>query len=139
MKFHSQKVCVSEAEPPILNSITFLLDMIEVLSFGCCLNCQSLCTSHNTICPGNLLCISLAYVQEMLLLLLPLLNSSSIKKFLSPFSKDNSSSSKVDDDTCPICQAIPTIPFLALPCQHRYTTLFPFALITSTFRQPLLG
>ncbi|CAK7356721.1 unnamed protein product [Dovyalis caffra] len=57
---------------------------------------------------------------EMLLLLLPLLNSSSIKKFLSPFSKDKSSSSKVDDDTCPICQAIPTIPFLALPCQHRY-------------------
>ncbi|KAJ6963530.1 hypothetical protein NC652_001985 [Populus alba x Populus x berolinensis] len=76
---------------------------------------------------------------EMLLLLLPLLNSTSIKKILSPFSKDKSSSSKVDDDTCPICQAIPTIPFLALPCQHRYTTLFPVALITSTFRQPLLG
>ncbi|KAJ7011843.1 peroxisome biogenesis protein 2-like [Populus alba x Populus x berolinensis] len=56
---------------------------------------------------------------EMLLLLLPLLNSTSMKKILSPFSKDKSSSSEVDDDTCPICQAIPTIPFLALPCQHR--------------------
>ncbi|KAB5574304.1 hypothetical protein DKX38_001498 [Salix brachista] len=54
---------------------------------------------------------------EMLLLLLPLLNSSSMKKLLSPFSKDKSSSSKVDD-SCPICQAIPAIPFLALPCQH---------------------
>ncbi|KAJ6394660.1 hypothetical protein OIU77_023798 [Salix suchowensis] len=56
---------------------------------------------------------------EMLLLLLPLLNSSSMKKLLSPFSKDKSSSSKVDD-SCSICQAIPAIPFLALPCQHRY-------------------
>ncbi|KAJ8755964.1 hypothetical protein K2173_024509 [Erythroxylum novogranatense] len=57
---------------------------------------------------------------EMLLLLLPLLNSSSFKNFLNPFSKDKSSSSKVDDATCPVCQATPTIPFLALPCQHRY-------------------
>ncbi|KAF2301191.1 hypothetical protein GH714_020739 [Hevea brasiliensis] len=57
---------------------------------------------------------------EMLLLLLPLLNSSSIKNLLSPFSKDKSSSSAGDDGTCPVCQAIPTIPFLALPCQHRY-------------------
>ncbi|KAM1219554.1 hypothetical protein FF2_045973 [Malus domestica] len=57
---------------------------------------------------------------EMLLLLLPLLNSSSMKKLLSPFSKDKSSSSKEDDLTCPICQASPTVPFLALPCEHRY-------------------
>ncbi|XP_059645050.1 peroxisome biogenesis protein 2 [Cornus florida] len=57
---------------------------------------------------------------EMLLLLLPLLNSSSIKNFLRPFSKDTSSSSAEDETVCPICQASPTIPFLALPCQHRY-------------------
>ncbi|KAG9150994.1 hypothetical protein Leryth_003108 [Lithospermum erythrorhizon] len=57
---------------------------------------------------------------EMLLLLLPLLNSSSMKNFLSPFSKNKSSSSTPDDNLCPICQANPTIPFLALPCQHRY-------------------
>ncbi|KAJ9179215.1 hypothetical protein P3X46_011028 [Hevea brasiliensis] len=57
---------------------------------------------------------------EMLLLLLPLLNSSSVKNLLSPFPKDKSSSSTGDNGTCPVCQAIPTIPFLALPCQHRY-------------------
>ncbi|KAF5960831.1 hypothetical protein HYC85_002040 [Camellia sinensis] len=45
---------------------------------------------------------------EMLLLLLPLINSSSIKKFLHPFSKDKSSSSEGDDTTCPICLASPT-------------------------------
>ncbi|GAV64446.1 LOW QUALITY PROTEIN: Pex2_Pex12 domain-containing protein [Cephalotus follicularis] len=56
---------------------------------------------------------------EMLLLLFPLLNSSIVKKFLSPFSKDKSGST-TDDTACPICQASPTIPFLALPCQHRY-------------------
>ncbi|XAR68481.1 hypothetical protein NMG60_11003612 [Bertholletia excelsa] len=57
---------------------------------------------------------------EMLLLLLPLLNSSSIKNFLRPFSKDKSSGSNGDDSVCPICQASPTIPFIALPCQHSY-------------------
>ncbi|CAL5398031.1 unnamed protein product [Camellia sinensis] len=57
---------------------------------------------------------------EMLLLLLPLVNSSSIKKFLHPFSKDKSSNSGVDDAVCPICLASPNIPFLALPCQHSY-------------------
>ncbi|KAG2729020.1 hypothetical protein I3760_01G231400 [Carya illinoinensis] len=57
---------------------------------------------------------------EMLLLLLPLLNSSSVRNFLRPFSKDKSSSSADDDTACPICLANPTIPFLALPCQHRY-------------------
>ncbi|XP_062087523.1 peroxisome biogenesis protein 2 [Humulus lupulus] len=57
---------------------------------------------------------------EMLLLLLPLLNSSSVKSFLHPFSKDKSSSSAEDDSTCPICQANPTTPFIALPCEHRY-------------------
>ncbi|OMO66644.1 hypothetical protein COLO4_30459 [Corchorus olitorius] len=57
---------------------------------------------------------------EMLLLLLPLLNSSTVKSFLHPFSKDKSSSSTEDDSTCPICRASPTLPYLALPCQHRY-------------------
>ncbi|KAH0692008.1 hypothetical protein KY289_019366 [Solanum tuberosum] len=57
---------------------------------------------------------------ELLLLLLPLLNSSSIKNFLLPFSKDKSSDSSVDDTLCPICQGKPTIPFLAIPSQHRY-------------------
>ncbi|KAI3897242.1 hypothetical protein MKW92_010603 [Papaver armeniacum] len=56
---------------------------------------------------------------EMLLLLLPLLNSSSIRKILLPFSKDKSSGSE-DVTACPICQANPTTPFLALPCEHRY-------------------
>ncbi|KAA8541773.1 hypothetical protein F0562_022925 [Nyssa sinensis] len=56
---------------------------------------------------------------ELLLLLLPLLNSSTIRNFLRPFSKDKSSSSGGDETVCPICQASPTIPFLALPCQHR--------------------
>ncbi|PON88398.1 Cdk-activating kinase assembly factor [Trema orientale] len=57
---------------------------------------------------------------EMLLLLLPLLNSSSLKNFLRPFSKDKSSSSAEDDSACPICRASPCTPFLALPCEHRY-------------------
>ncbi|KAL9666754.1 hypothetical protein QQ045_001093 [Rhodiola kirilowii] len=53
---------------------------------------------------------------EMLLLLLPLLNSSSFKSFLHPKSSNN-----IEDNlACPICQASPSIPFLALPCQHRY-------------------
>ncbi|KAG5223020.1 Peroxisome assembly protein [Salix suchowensis] len=78
---------------------------------------------------------------EMLLLLLPLLNSSSVKKILSPFSKDKSSSSKVEDDTCPICQAIPAIPFLALPCQHRYCyyCLRTRCAAASSFRCPRCG
>ncbi|XP_068653465.1 peroxisome biogenesis protein 2-like [Aristolochia californica] len=57
---------------------------------------------------------------EMLLLLLPLLNSASVKKFLLPFSKDKPAGSSSDDTLCPICQANPTIPFVALPCQHKY-------------------
>ncbi|ESQ27010.1 hypothetical protein EUTSA_v10018845mg [Eutrema salsugineum] len=57
---------------------------------------------------------------EMLLLLLPLLNSSAVKNILSPFTKDKSSSNKADTVTCPICQVDPAIPFIALPCQHRY-------------------
>nr|CAD1842413.1 unnamed protein product [Ananas comosus var. bracteatus] len=56
---------------------------------------------------------------EMLLLLLPLLNSSSVKKFL-PFSKDKSTGSSGDEAECPICHSSPSIPFLALPCHHRY-------------------
>ncbi|KAJ8553349.1 hypothetical protein K7X08_024027 [Anisodus acutangulus] len=57
---------------------------------------------------------------ELLLLLLPLLNSSSVKNILRPFSKDKSSDSSVDDTLCPICQGKPTIPFLAILCQHSY-------------------
>lgn len=57
---------------------------------------------------------------EMLLLLLPLLNSSSVKNFLLPFGKDKSSTSAEDETLCPICQTNPTLPFLALPCEHRY-------------------
>ncbi|ONK69078.1 uncharacterized protein A4U43_C05F19060 [Asparagus officinalis] len=57
---------------------------------------------------------------EMLLLLLPLLNSSSMRKFLLPFSKDKSNGSLKDETVCPICHANPTIPFVALPCRHRY-------------------
>ncbi|XP_044497225.1 peroxisome biogenesis protein 2-like isoform X2 [Mangifera indica] len=57
---------------------------------------------------------------EMLLLLLPLLNSSTFKNIFHPLSKDKSSSSIEDDTRCPICQANPTTPFLALPYQHRY-------------------
>ncbi|KAL9255502.1 Peroxisome biogenesis protein 2-like protein [Drosera capensis] len=57
---------------------------------------------------------------EMLLLLLPLLNSSLIKNLLRPFSKDKASDPAVDDSVCPICQRSPSIPFIALPCRHRY-------------------
>ncbi|KAJ0724737.1 putative transcription factor C2H2 family [Helianthus annuus] len=57
---------------------------------------------------------------EMLLLLLPLLNSSTMKNFLSPFSKDKASGSSGDETLCPICQTNPTTVYLALPCQHRY-------------------
>ncbi|KAF3524262.1 hypothetical protein F2Q69_00049823, partial [Brassica cretica] len=57
---------------------------------------------------------------EMLLLLLPLLNSSAIKNILSPFAKESSSSNKEDTVACPICQVDPATPFIALPCQHRY-------------------
>ncbi|CAI9773606.1 unnamed protein product [Fraxinus pennsylvanica] len=58
---------------------------------------------------------------EMLLLFLPRLTSSSVKCFLHPFSKDKSSNSVGNEALCPcsICQATPTTPFLALPCQHR--------------------
>jgi len=63
-------------------------------------------------------------VQEMLLLLLPLLNSSSVKKFLLAFSKDKSAGSSGDEADCPICRSSPSIPFIALPCQHRYAVSF---------------
>ncbi|KAF8027576.1 hypothetical protein BT93_E0477 [Corymbia citriodora subsp. variegata] len=58
---------------------------------------------------------------EMLLLLLPLLNSSTLKNLFRPFSKDKDADSAGDDSACPICQNSPSIPFLALPCQHRST------------------
>lgn len=57
---------------------------------------------------------------EVLLLLLPLLKSSSIKKILLPFSKEKTPGSSNDDEMCPICLKSPSTPFVALPCQHRY-------------------
>ncbi|KAF5808054.1 putative transcription factor C2H2 family [Helianthus annuus] len=57
---------------------------------------------------------------EMLLLLLPILNSASIKSIFRPFSKDKSSGSTGDETQCPICHINPTIGYVALPCQHRY-------------------
>lgn len=75
--------------------------------------------------------------QEMLLLLLPLLNSSSMKNFLRPFSKDKSSTSAEDDSVCPICQASPTTPFLALPCEHRYAKKHIFCLFLSCYVRKL--
>lgn len=57
---------------------------------------------------------------EMLLLLLPILNSSSMKSLFRLFSKDKSSGSEGDDILCPICKANPTIAYVALPCHHRY-------------------
>ncbi|XP_074557878.1 peroxisome biogenesis protein 2 isoform X2 [Curcuma longa] len=56
---------------------------------------------------------------EMLLLLLPLLNSLSARRLL-PFSKDKSSSAASNETLCPICESDPAIPFVALPCQHRF-------------------
>ncbi|PHT88800.1 Peroxisome biogenesis protein 2 [Capsicum annuum] len=50
----------------------------------------------------------------------PLLNSSLVKNFLRPFSKDKTSDSSVDDTLCRIYQRKPTIPFLAIPCLHSY-------------------
>lgn len=61
---------------------------------------------------------------EMLLLLLPILNSSSMKNLFRPFSKDKSSGSEGDDTLCPICKASPTIPYVALPCHHRYVIYY---------------
>ncbi|PHU06386.1 hypothetical protein BC332_22875 [Capsicum chinense] len=55
---------------------------------------------------------------ESLHLLLPLLNSSSVKNFLRPFSEEKSSDSSVDDTLCPICERKPTNPILAIPSQH---------------------
>ncbi|CAN8237747.1 unnamed protein product [Cochlearia groenlandica] len=57
---------------------------------------------------------------EMLLLLLPLLNSSVVKNILNPLAKHKPSSTEKDTVSCPICQVDPAIPFIALPCQHRY-------------------
>lgn len=73
---------------------------------------------------------------EMLLLLLPILNSSSMKNLFRPFSKDKSSGSEGDDTLCPICKASPTIPYVALPCHHRYCyyCLSTRCAATTTFR-----
>ncbi|KAL3335304.1 hypothetical protein AABB24_031494 [Solanum stoloniferum] len=78
---------------------------------------------------------------ELLLLLLPLLNSASVKSFLRPFSKDKSSDSSVDESLCPICQGTPSIPFVAIPCQHRYCyyCLQTRCSASSSFRCPRCG
>ncbi|KAG6573692.1 Peroxisome biogenesis protein 2, partial [Cucurbita argyrosperma subsp. sororia] len=58
---------------------------------------------------------------EMLLLLLPLLNSSSVRNFLFVhFPRRSPQAQAEDDSACPICLASPTIPFLAFACQHRF-------------------
>lgn len=58
---------------------------------------------------------------ELLLLILPLLNITSIKKALTfPFSNEQTKS-RIKEDACPICEQCPiTIPYVAHPCQHRY-------------------
>ncbi|TMX04905.1 hypothetical protein EJD97_004084 [Solanum chilense] len=78
---------------------------------------------------------------ELLLLLLPLLNSASVKSLLRPFSKDKSSDSSVDETLCPICQGTPSIPFVAIPCQHRYCyyCLQTRCSASSSFRCPRCG
>ena len=60
-------------------------------------------------------------MQELLLLVLPLLNMMSIRKVLSfPFSSQAPASS-LPEDVCPICEACPiTTPYMALPCGHLY-------------------
>jgi hypothetical protein len=62
------------------------------------------------------------FLQEMLLVLLPLLNSASVKKYFSPFSKDKSNGTADNEVECPVCHSFPSIPFVALPCQHRWFT-----------------
>eukprot|EP00250_Pteridium_aquilinum_P006359 c16301_g1_i1 orf=514-1479(-) len=59
---------------------------------------------------------------ELLLLILPLLNITSIKKALTfPFSSEQTSKKKMKEDACPICEQSPiTITYVAHPCQHQY-------------------
>jgi hypothetical protein len=61
------------------------------------------------------------WMQELLLLVLPLLNMMSIRKVLMfPFSTQAPASS-LPEDACPICEACPIItPYMALPCCHVY-------------------
>nr|KAJ0210013.1 hypothetical protein LSAT_V11C400207530 [Lactuca sativa] len=91
----------------------------------------------------------------MLLLLLPLLNSSSMKNFLHPFSKDSSSGSAGDETLCPICQANPTTirqgmclrllsaieSKLIIPAivehMHTWTDVFGFKPLDETHRQEM--
>lgn len=83
---------------------------------------------QNFVLNSLLLCVikmCFLFMQEMLLLLLPLLNSSSLKSLFRPFSKDKSSDSTAEETSCPVCQGSPSIPFIALPCRHRcVATLF---------------
>jgi hypothetical protein len=46
-----------------------------------------------------------------------------LKNIHSPFAKDKSSSTKEHTVICPIWQGDPAIPFIALPCQHRFDYL----------------
>ncbi|MCO5571821.1 hypothetical protein L7F22_025569 [Adiantum nelumboides] len=59
---------------------------------------------------------------ELLLLILPLLNITSIKKALTfPFSSEQMSKTKLKENACPICEQCPiTITYVAHPCQHQY-------------------
>lgn len=59
---------------------------------------------------------------ELLLLILPLLNMTSIKKALTfPFSNAQISKTTIKEDACPVCERCPiTITYIAHPCQHRY-------------------
>ncbi len=61
-------------------------------------------------------------MQELLLLVLPLLNMMSIRSILMfPFSNDQSSAASLPEGTCPVCEAYPiTTPFMAIPCGHLY-------------------
>eukprot|EP00249_Psilotum_nudum_P009451 c21942_g1_i1 orf=474-1574(-) len=59
---------------------------------------------------------------ELILLMLPLLNITSLKKALMyPFSNGQLGGPGFQEDSCPICEARPiTITYVALPCEHLY-------------------
>lgn len=75
---------------------------------------------------------------ELLLLILPLLNITSIKKALTnPFSNGQASKTVVKDDACPVCEQCPiTVTYIALPCEHQYCyyCLRTRCIATSSFR-----
>lgn len=59
---------------------------------------------------------------ELLLLILPLLNITSIRKALVyPFSSEHASKAVMKEDACPVCERCPIITaYIALPCEHGY-------------------